>query len=73
MTLDSYLASQALTEASFAAKVGVDQSTINRVRRGHRPSPKLMGAIATATDGAVTPNDFFGLPPVSGVDTQAAA
>lgn len=60
MTLDAYLAEQKLTETAFAALVGVDQSTINRARKGQVPSPRVLAEITAQSNGAVTPNDFFG-------------
>ncbi|MGN7160849.1 helix-turn-helix domain-containing protein [Sphingomonas sp. SAFR-052] len=63
MTLDSYLVSKGITEPAFAAMVGLNQSTVNRLRKGSVPSPNVMRRILDATSGAVTPNDFFGLQP----------
>ena len=62
MTLDAYLSAHGITEATFAASIGVDQSTVNRIRRGQIPSPDVMRAIAAATANTVTPNDLFGVP-----------
>lgn len=62
MTLDAYLADREIKEPAFAALIGVNQSTINRARKGQVPSPDVLRRIAEATGGVVTPNDFFALP-----------
>ena len=63
MTLDQYLAEQAITEAAFAARVEVDQSTVHRLRaKGQTPNKALMARIFEATSGRVRADDFFGLP-----------
>lgn len=62
MKLDEYLHRQRLTNVAFAASIGVDQSTIARLRKGDlMPSGKLSKAIFDATGGKVTPNDLYGL------------
>lgn len=61
MTLDSYLRENAMTEADFASLIGVQQSTVNRLRRGSVPTKDVMAKIVTATDGKVRADDFFGL------------
>ncbi len=61
MTLDSYLLDRKITEPDFAARVRVNQSTINRARKGQVPSPDVLRRIVAATEGEVTPNDFFGI------------
>lgn len=61
MTLDAYITANALTEPEAARRFGVDQSTINRLRKGQIPSSAVMKRIAEVTDKAVTPNDFFGI------------
>ncbi len=63
MTLEKYLIKHGLTSVAFAEKVGVDQSTIHRLRkRDQIPSRDLMDRIFKATGGAVRADDFFGLP-----------
>ena len=67
MTLDAYLTREkesGLTETDFAARVGMTQSSVNRLRKGlTRPTAETQAAIARATDGEVMPNDWFdGLP-----------
>lgn len=63
MTLEAYLDKHSLTNVAFAAMVGADQSTIQRMRKGTQvPSKELMARIFDVTHGAVQANDFFGLP-----------
>lgn len=61
MTLAEYLRDRAISDADFAALIGVDRSTVNRLRRdtGQMPSAATLQAIAKATDGNVTANDFW--------------
>lgn len=60
MKLDTYLATVGITDAIFASRVGVDRTTISRLRNGKvRPDWKTLDAIVAVTDGAVTPNDFL--------------
>lgn len=60
MTLADYMTAKKLTDAEFAALVGVNRSTISRLRRlNQRPSFETMAAITQATRGKVTANDFW--------------
>lgn len=61
MTLDQYLTDNGLKEADFAEKIGVDQSTVNRLRKTQVPSKEVMAKIFDVTGGAVRADDFFGL------------
>ena len=61
MTLDQYLNDNQLKEAAFAELIGVDQSTINRLRKGQVPSKPIMEKIFHETGGVVRADDFFGL------------
>ncbi len=61
MTLDQYLTDNGITEATFAKAIDVDQSTVNRLRKGQVPNKALMAAIFDETAGAVRADDFFGL------------
>jgi transcriptional regulator with XRE-family HTH domain len=64
MTLDQYLANNEIPAATFARELGIDPSSLWRLRRGKaRPDWKTIDAIVRATRGAVTPNDFLALPP----------
>lgn len=64
MKLSDYLKRAELSDEDFAARCGVDRTTILRIRANkHKPSPGLMERIALETGGAVQPNDYFdGLP-----------
>lgn len=62
MTLKDYLAREGNTATRLATACDVSVSTITRAADGTTiPSRELMGKIHEATDGAVTPNDFFGI------------
>lgn len=62
MTLEAYLKSHGIKEADFAALIGVEQSTVNRLKRGSVPTREVMARIFDATGGDVRADDFFGLP-----------
>lgn len=63
MKLDAWLASSPLKDHEFAGKIGVSRVTLFRLKTGRRPPKRdVMAKISVATDGAVTPNDFFDLP-----------
>ena len=60
MTLPDYLNAQGITRTAFAARVGVNVSTISRLCTGQtRPEAALVTAIVRETGGAVLPNDLF--------------
>lgn len=61
MTVDEWLRTNDVTEAEFAERIGSSQAAVNRYRKGRIPEPRVMRRILTATAGAVTPNDFYGL------------
>ncbi len=75
MTLDEYLTVNGITDAAFAMAIGRSQSSVNRLRRGEtRPDWKTLKRISEATNGAVTPNDFMGVPdPLLGPQPGEAA
>ncbi len=53
------MAETGLSDAQLAERLGVDRSTITRLRNGSaRPSWQLAEKIARETRGKVTPNDF---------------
>lgn len=58
MTLDEYLRKNDETDTAFAARVGISQSHVGRLRRGWKPSWDAIVAIERATDGNVQPNDW---------------
>lgn len=62
MTLEAYLKAHGIKEADFAALIGVEQSTVNRLKRGSVPTRDVMARIFDATGGDVRADDFFGLP-----------
>lgn len=60
MKLSAYLEAQGLTDEAFASMVGVNRTTISRLRRtGQRPAFDTLNAIAAATGGKVTADDFW--------------
>ena len=62
MTLSDYLATNDMTASALAERLGVSVSTITRAAKGEIiPQRELMNRIFEATEGKVTPNDFFGL------------
>lgn len=62
MTLHQYLTDAKISDADFAKLIGVERSTVTRLRGGNQiPKPDLMRFIAEQTDGQVTANDFFGI------------
>lgn len=62
MTLADYLKLEGNSASRLAEATGVAVSTITRAAKGEiTPSRHLMAAIYRHTNGAVTPNDFFGL------------
>ena len=63
MTLADFLTSRDLSLTAFAAQIGVSTETVRRYRDGTRiPEKEIMTTIFTATDGAVSANDFYGQP-----------
>ncbi len=61
MKLKHYLIMHQMTPAEFARQLGVtSRTTIHRYVNGERmPSPEMMRKIYDATNGEVTPNDFY--------------
>lgn len=60
MDLATWLSEHDLTDAAFAGRVGVSQTTISRVRRGvQMPEARLIDRIEAVTDGKVTAADLF--------------
>lgn len=61
MNLEQWRKIQGLTNNRLADMVGVNKSTISRLRRGvTKPSPDTAKAIVELTDGAVTLGDLYG-------------
>lgn len=60
MDLAKWLDEHDLTDAAFAERVGCNQTTINRAKRGiTMPEAGLIDRIEGATNGAVTAADLF--------------
>jgi transcriptional regulator with XRE-family HTH domain len=60
MKLDEYLTRSGMTDAVFAEKINRDRSSVSRWRRNvSRPDWTALVAIAKATAGAVSANDFI--------------
>ncbi len=61
MRLADYLKCNDLTYAAFARRIGSEHArTVERYAKGvQRPNLAMMTAIIQATEGQVTPNDFF--------------
>lgn len=78
MQLTDYLTANKIMPSAFAARVGVDKSTVSRWLDGSlRPGWESLKRIAVATDGQVTANDFIGvqepIPNVTAPPTATAA
>jgi transcriptional regulator with XRE-family HTH domain len=72
MKLADYIDAANLNYRKFAELVGIDTSSVNRLRRGEtRPDWETVARIAAATKGAVTANDF--MPEPAPEQTGAAA
>lgn len=64
MNLSTYLTETGTTIPDFAKQIGRSISTVYRLRSGQTvPDRETANAIFAATNGAVTPNDFFDLAP----------
>lgn len=60
MRLSAYLDARDETQAAFAKRAGLTDSTLSRVMSGAiAPSETVIEAIRTATAGEVTANDLF--------------
>ena len=53
MTLDAYLKAHKISQADFAAAIGVKQPTVHRWTRGEKPSMDVAAKIQNETGGAV--------------------
>lgn len=61
MKLAQYLIDNGLTQAAFAAQIGVTQSNVARYVTGvRRPRHETILAIQRVTKDAVRPDDFYG-------------
>lgn len=60
MKLSAYLKDNRISHVAFAEKIGVTQATVTRYAAGTRtPRPEHMVKIRSATEGAVTADDFM--------------
>ena len=60
MRLSDYLRATEISDAEFALKIGVNRSTVSRLRRtNQKPTEETLAAIVRATGGTVTANDFW--------------
>lgn len=53
MTLDAYLKAHKISQADFAAAIGVKQPTVHRWTRGEKPSLDVAAKIQNETGGDV--------------------
>lgn len=64
MRLSDFLHNQNISDAEFARAVGVDRSTITRLKKSAQsPGLALIRAIDAATKGKVKAEDFYADPP----------
>lgn len=62
-TLANYLTQNGLTVAAFARRAGLSKMAVHRhAKCGVIPRPATMEVYQQATNGAVTPNDFYNAP-----------
>lgn len=63
MKLAVYIENKRLTLEEFGQSIGRSKMAVSRYVRGLRtPNAETMHSIMAATNGAVTPNDFYGVP-----------
>lgn len=75
MKLDAFIKTHGLTGEEFAAKAGISRSDVSKYRSGRsKPKDDAMRKIFAATNGLVTPNDFYDLPepPLSPSSAESA-
>jgi len=62
MKLSDWLKSKKISVPAFAEQIGRHKTTVYRLSKGAGdPDPETVRLIVEATDGAVTPNDLFGV------------
>lgn len=59
MKLGAYLDENRIRQHAFAVKIGRTQGRVSQLVGGAKPSFDELVSIRTATDGAVTAEDFF--------------
>lgn len=73
MKLGDFLKNNDLTQAEFAAWVGIDQSAVAKYVGGRIPREEVMRRIFKVTNGAVRADDFYDLPTKAAARRTAAA
>jgi transcriptional regulator with XRE-family HTH domain len=74
MNLRTYLRMQRVTVADFAARIGASEAAVGKWSRGERiPRRAMMARIQVATDGQVTPADFYAWQDAPAKPEQVAA
>lgn len=59
MTLDSYITETGVTGVELAARLGISEASLTRIRRGEQNIARdLIRRIVEATDGAVSADDL---------------
>lgn len=72
MTLTEYI-DQHTTVTAFAAKLGRSRAQVHRYMRGENLSKGIIEDICLATDGLVSPAEFFATPPAPTTSPEVAA
>ena len=63
MQITDWLSKNTISDADFAARIGVSRQALWRYKSGERiPRPKILERIQLATGGKVKPADFFPTP-----------
>lgn len=59
MTLAEFMAKEGLTDAALARDIGLERSTVTRLRRGQsKPSLRVILALEAVSNGKVRASDF---------------
>tara|TARA_R110002110_G_scaffold83081_1_gene215770 strand:- start:1307 stop:1504 length:198 start_codon:yes stop_codon:yes gene_type:complete len=60
MKLKDYLKAKKISQARFARRLNMSRSAVSRLLDGSKfPSPETIRRVSLATNGEVTPNDFY--------------
>lgn len=74
MKLEDWLTVSCTSPAKFRTETGFSDEQARRYRRGQRtPNRAAMALIFSFSGGAVRPDDFFDLPPLSGAAARREA
>ena len=74
MKLSDWLSENEISDADFGAMIGRSRSAVSRLRREEtQPDWETAASIRSATNGAVTPNDFLPEQAVDATDEGRAA